>query len=86
MNEAIAKKVVQFFANENKSSQNDYALSAREKEVLRFLVSGHSYKMIAADMFITLETVRSHIKHIYDKLHVNSKTEAVIKAMRDRLI
>jgi DNA-binding NarL/FixJ family response regulator len=86
MSEAIAKKVVRFFASQNKPSQNESALSLKEKEALKYLVTGHSYKMVAADMHITIETVRSHIKHIYDKLHVNSKTEAVIKAMRDRLV
>jgi len=86
MSESIAKRVVQFFASQNKPSGNEFVLSPREKEVLKYLVTGHSYKMVAADMGITIETVRSHIKHIYDKLHVNSKTEAVIKAMKDKLV
>ena len=86
MSEAIAKKVVLFFAEQNKIPNNKYALSPRETEVLTHLVNGHSYKMVAADMCITLETVRSHIKNIYDKLHVHSKSEAVIKAIRDKLV
>ena len=62
------------------------ALSQREKEVLQLLVNGYSYKMIAGEMFIAIDTVRSHIKKIYEKLHVNSKSEAVAKAFRDNII
>lgn len=86
MSESIAKKVVEFFSNGSKPVHNEYMLSVREKEVLHYLVEGHSYKMIAADMYITVETIRTHIKHIYDKLHVHSKSEAVIKAIKDRLV
>lgn len=86
MSESIAKKVVEFFASGNKPVPNEYLLSIREIEVLHYLVEGHSYKMIAADLHIAIETVRSHIKHIYDKLHVHSKSEAVIKAIKDRLV
>jgi DNA-binding NarL/FixJ family response regulator len=50
------------------------------------LVNGYSYKMIARDMFIAIDTVRSHIKKIYEKLQVNSKSEAVAKAFKDKLI
>lgn len=86
MSESIAKKVVEFFGKESKPKHNGYLLTVREKEVLQFLVQGHSYKMIAAELYITIETIRSHIKHIYDKLHVNSKSEAVVKAIKDRLV
>jgi DNA-binding NarL/FixJ family response regulator len=64
----------------------DYHLSEREQQVLQFLVNGYSYKMIATEMFISIDTVRSHIKKIYEKLHVNSKSEAVAKAFKDRLV
>jgi len=50
------------------------------------LVKGYSYKMIASEMFIAMDTVRSHIKKIYEKLHVNSKSEAVAKAFRYRIV
>lgn len=86
MSESIAKKVVEFFANESKPILNEYQLSSREKEVLHYLVQGHSYKMIAADLHVNIETIRSHIKHIYDKLHVHSKSEAVVKAIKNRLL
>ena len=61
-------------------------LSGREKEVLQSLVDGNSYKMVAAEMGISVDTVRSHIRNIYDKLHVNSKSEAVAKALKDRIV
>jgi DNA-binding NarL/FixJ family response regulator len=50
------------------------------------LVSGYSYKAIASELFISIDTVRSHIRRIYEKLHVNSKTEAVLKAINEGLV
>ena len=61
-------------------------LTEREKEILKFLVEGMSYKIIADKSFISYETVHSHIKKIYEKLHVNSKSEAVAKAIKRRLV
>jgi DNA-binding NarL/FixJ family response regulator len=64
----------------------DYHLTPREKEVLGCLVKGLSYKMIAADLNISYETVRSHVKKIYEKLHVASLTEVVAKAINQRIV
>jgi DNA-binding NarL/FixJ family response regulator len=64
----------------------DYGLTAREKEVLSCLVNGLSYKMIAADLGISYETVRSHVKKIYEKLHVASLTEVVAKAINQKIV
>ena len=64
----------------------DYHLTAREKEVLTCLVNGLSYKMIASDLNISYETVRSHVKKIYEKLHVASLTEVVAKAINQRIV
>ena len=64
----------------------DYHLTAREKEVLSCLVNGLSYKMIASDLSISYETVRSHVKKIYEKLHVASLTEVVAKAINQRIV
>ncbi|MBC7867901.1 MAG: response regulator transcription factor [Gloeobacteraceae cyanobacterium ES-bin-316] len=64
----------------------DYNLTPREKEVLTCLVSGLSYKMIGADLNISYETVRSHVKKIYEKLHVASLTEVVAKAIHQRIV
>lgn len=64
----------------------DYHLTAREKEVLSCLVNGLSYKMIGAELGISYETVRSHVKKIYEKLHVASLTEVVAKAINQRIV
>ncbi len=85
MTASVAAQVLKMFSRINLPADKSYNLSEREKEVLQLLVNGYSYKMIAAEMFIAMDTVRSHIKKIYDKLHVNSKSEAVAKAFRDRL-
>ena len=83
---SIAAQVLKMFSEINAPHGPDYHLSDRELQVLHFLVNGYSYKMIAAEMFISIDTVRSHIKKIYDKLHVNSKSEAVAKAFKDKLV
>ncbi len=81
----IARMVFSFFSNPSAVKDNQYALSPREIDVLKCIVDGDSYKMIADKCFISMGTVRGHINNIYKKLHVNSKSEAVIKAMRERL-
>ena len=65
---------------------NQYALSEREMDIIQCLVKGDSYKMIADHCCITIGTVRTHINHIYRKLAVNSKSEVVIKAVKERLV
>jgi len=82
----IARKVFEFFASPAISINNDYSLSARELDILKCLVEGDSYKMIADSCCISIGTVRFHINNIYKKLHVNSKSEVVIKAMKERLV
>jgi DNA-binding NarL/FixJ family response regulator len=64
----------------------DYHLSPREKEVLACVVNGLSYKMIAAELFVSLETIRTHIKRIYTKLQVATLTELVHKAIKERIV
>jgi DNA-binding NarL/FixJ family response regulator len=86
MTSSIATQVLQMFSQVNREKGEDYNLSDREKQVLQLLVDGYSYKMIASEMFIAIDTVRSHIKKIYEKLHVNSKSEAVAKAFKDKLV
>lgn len=86
MTASIATQVLKMFSGIENPVHADYNLSEREKQVLQFLVNGYSYKMIAAEMFIAIDTVRSHIKKIYEKLHVNSKSEAVAKAFKDRIV
>ncbi len=57
-----------------------------ENEVLTSLSKGNSYKLIAEEIFISLDTVRTHIRNIYEKLHVHSQTEAVAKAINEKLL
>lgn len=84
MSPSIAKRVLNFF-NESGKKAVEYNLTSREKEILQELINGLSYKKIAETLFISIDTVRSHIKNIYQKLHVGSKSEAVAKALKDRL-
>jgi DNA-binding NarL/FixJ family response regulator len=86
MTSSIARKVLTMFAKSNQKSDNQRNLTDREQEILALLVAGNSYKMIAAALRISIDTVRSHIKNIYEKLHVHSQTEAVAKAIREKLI
>ncbi|KIC93729.1 LuxR family transcriptional regulator [Flavihumibacter solisilvae] len=85
MTPGIARKVLHQFQAILPDEQKDYHLSAREKEVLSLLVDGLSYKMISGKLNITYDTVRAHIKKIYEKLHVASMTEAVAKAITEKL-
>jgi len=86
MTPGIARKVLQQFQTFLPEEKTDYHLSNREKEVLALLVSGFSYKMISAKLDITYDTVRAHMKKIYEKLHVASMTEAVAKAINQNLL
>ncbi|MBL7701769.1 MAG: response regulator transcription factor [Ferruginibacter sp.] len=86
MNPMVAKKVLGFFSAKNiiriAPEENDYQLSQREKEILQLMVGGDNYKSIAAKAFISYETVRTHVKNIYKKLHVACRSEAVLKAVQ----
>lgn len=81
MSPRIARRVVKTF---HVGPENP--LTKREREVLRLLCEGDSYRRIAEQLFVSGHTVRSHIKNIYEKLHVHSRAEAVVKAIRERLI
>ncbi|MEP7127591.1 MAG: response regulator transcription factor [Chitinophagales bacterium] len=86
MTPSIAVKVLNLLQQKNAPANPDaFNLTDREKEVLKHLVNGDPYKGIADKMQISYDTVHSHIKHIYKKLHVNSVSEAVSKALRERL-
>jgi DNA-binding NarL/FixJ family response regulator len=86
MSGQIARKVIEFFSQRDKVKTPDYALSSRELDILRCLVQGDSYKMIADHCFISIGTVRCHINSIYRKLAVNSMSEAVVKAIKEKLV
>lgn len=86
MSPAIARKALQLLKSSKPSDNKDNAgpimnlLSDREQELLKLLIEGYDYKKIALQLFISPQTVRTHISHIYEKLHINSKAEAIILA------
>lgn len=84
MTPSIARKVLQSFPK--KSVSDTEPLTDKELEVLQQLVIGHSYKQIADVLSIGIETVRTHIKHIYAKLHVRSMSQAVVKAINQKIV
>ena len=85
MSPSIARMVLGSMQQKS-SSENPYQLTPKEKEVLTSLSKGNSYKLIGAEFNISLDTVRSHIRKIYEKLHVHSQTEAVSKAINEKLV
>jgi DNA-binding NarL/FixJ family response regulator len=80
MSSSIARKVVQTLQAMGPSSKEAENLSKREHEILAYLAKGYRYKEIADALFISIETVRTHLHNIYEKLHVRSRSEAVLKA------
>ena len=88
MTPGIARKVLELFKTnlQPASAVKDYNLTGQEKRVLQLLVAGKSYKMIAAELFISLDTVKTHVSNTYAKLHVHSGTEAVSVALRDKVV
>ena len=87
MSANIARKVVSFFQTKpSAKSKGEYNLSEREKEILSGLAAGNSYNSLADELFISIHTVRSHIRKIYKKLQVHNKSEAVARAFREGII
>jgi DNA-binding NarL/FixJ family response regulator len=81
---SVAKMIIT--SMQQSAANNNYDFTKREKEILTLLCKGNSYKMIASELNIAFETVRSYIKKIYEKLQVHSATEAVSKAINERLV
>lgn len=86
MTPSVAKQVLKLFSQPFQKSAELQTLTPREHDVLSLLVRGYSYKMAAGEMNVSIETLRYHIKNIYSKLHVNSKSEAVAKAIQNKII
>jgi DNA-binding NarL/FixJ family response regulator len=86
MSPDVARKVVELFRKFSPPAQSDYRLTDQETRILKMLVDGHHYKTAARELGISTSTVSFHLKNIYEKLHVHSKTEAVSKAFRERLV
>ena len=86
MTGTVAKKVLQMLPVAVSAEEENQVLTIKEKDILQLLVKGYSYKMIASEISISIDTVRFHIKKIYDKLHVHSSTGAVSKAIKEKLV
>jgi DNA-binding NarL/FixJ family response regulator len=86
MTPLIARKVLGLFQNQFTFKKDHDDLTPREKDILRCLVDGLSYKMIADKLTISYHTVNAHIRKVYEKLHVNSSQEAIAKALKQRLL
>lgn len=86
MSPDVARRVVGLFRNFSPPEHADYRLTAQETQILKLLADGHHYKTAARELDISTNTVSFHLKNIYQKLQVHSKTEAVAKALRERLV
>ena len=86
MTPSIAQQVIKMFRHYAPKPEHCEGLTSREFDVLKALVEGLDYKQIAQRLFISLDTVRNHIRHIYEKLHVHSKSEAVARALQQHLV
>jgi DNA-binding NarL/FixJ family response regulator len=82
MSGEIARKVVQTFARPVFHSVSSVSLTPREEEILSYLSKGFLYKEIASELFISIETVRTHVRKIYQKLQVRTRTEALLKCIK----
>ena len=79
MSGPIARKVVQFFQQGSPPKGENEGLSTRERQVLQFLAQGYAYKQIGDELGVSIDTTRTYIRRIYEKLHVHSRTEAVVR-------
>jgi DNA-binding NarL/FixJ family response regulator len=86
MTPEIARRVVALFREVRPPQRADYQLTPHELRLLKLLVEGHNYKTAAAHLGVSVNTVCFHIKQVYEKLQVHSKSEAVAKALRQRLV
>lgn len=83
---SIAKKVMELFRNYAPNKTEEFLLSKREIEVLDLIVTGLNNNEISEKLFVSINTVKNHIRHIYEKLHVHSKPEAIVKAIREGIV
>lgn len=86
MSPHIARKVLDLFKQHVPPTRADYNLTDRELDVLNLLTQGDDHKMIAEKLFLSPFTIRAHLRNIYEKLHVHSKSQAVAKALQERLL
>ncbi len=86
MSPEVANRVITLFREIRPPERADYELTPHESRLLKLLVDGHNYTTAASELGVSYNTVKFHMRHIYEKLQVHSKSEAVAKAMRERLI
>ena len=86
MSPEVASRVLGAFRKARPPRKADADLTPQESRLLALLVEGHHYKTAAVELGISVNTVSFHLRHIYEKLHVHSKSEAVSRALRDRLL
>jgi DNA-binding NarL/FixJ family response regulator len=86
MSPEVARKVVQLFRKTGPIEKLDHTLTPHEIRLLGMLAEGYSYQAVADRLQVSINTIRDYIRNIYDKLHVHSKTEAVRKALKSRII
>jgi DNA-binding NarL/FixJ family response regulator len=86
MSPEVARRVIALFRDIRPPERADYALTPHESRLLKLLVEGHNYKTAAFELNVSINTVSFHMRRIYEKLQVHSKSEAVAKALRDRLV
>lgn len=86
MTPEVAHRVIEFFNRQRPVNSSECHLTPHEIRLLKLLAEGHSYRSAASILGVTAHTVSFHLRHIYEKLHVHSKSEAIAKALRDHLI
>ena len=86
MSPEVARRVIALFRDIRPPERADYELTPHETRLLKLLVEGHNYKTAASELNVSVNTVSFHMRHIYEKLQVHSKSEAVAKALRNQLV
>ncbi len=86
MSPEVARRVIALFREIRPPKRADYHLTAHEIRLLKLLVEGHNYKTAAEEVGVSVNTISFHMRHIYEKLQVHSKSEAVAKALRNRIV
>jgi DNA-binding NarL/FixJ family response regulator len=86
MSPEVARRVIALFREIRPPDRADYQLTPHETRLLKLFVEGHNYKTAAAELGVSINTVNFHVRNVYDKLQVHSRTEAVTKALRNRLV
>lgn len=86
MSPSVARQAMNFFRKYVPTQPKESILTEREKEILQLIIDGDNNDEIAEKLYISIQTVRNHIRHIYEKLHVHSKSQAVVKALKENLL